>query len=63
VIEQLVGIGIVDYLKSATNSGHAIELSDGSVGHSGIKELGFVDLPVSFHRNQGELAYEAKSIS
>jgi hypothetical protein len=48
VIGQLVGIGIVDYLESATDSGHSIELSDGSVSHSRIEEFGLVDLTVSF---------------
>jgi hypothetical protein len=49
VVDQLVGVGIVDYLESATHSGHTIELGDRSVRHSGIKELGFVDLSVSFY--------------
>jgi hypothetical protein len=63
VVDQLVGIGIVDYLESATNSGHTIELGNGSVCHSRIKELGFVDLHISFYSLLGELAYKAKSIS
>jgi hypothetical protein len=63
VVDQLVGIGIVNYLESATNSGHTIELSDGSICHSRIKELGFVDLSVSFYILLCEVAYETKSIS
>jgi len=63
VVDQFVGIGIVNYLESATDSGHTIELSDGSVCHSRIKELGFVDLHVSFYSLLGEKAYEAKSVS
>ena len=63
VVDQLVGIGIVDYLESATNSGHTIELSDGSVCHSGIEEFGFVDLSVSFHELMCAAAYKAKSVS
>ena len=63
IVGQFAGIRIVDYLESATDSCHAIELSDSSVCHSRIKELGFVDLSVSFYRQHGEVAYEAKSIS
>jgi hypothetical protein len=63
VVDQLVGIGIIDHLESATDSGHTIELSDCSVCHSGIEELGFVDLHVSFYSLLGEVAYESKSIS
>jgi hypothetical protein len=63
VVDQRVGIGIVDDLESATDSGHTIELSDGSISHSRIKELGFVDLHVSFYPLSIEVAHEAKSIS
>jgi hypothetical protein len=63
VVDQRVGIGIVDYLESTTDSGHTIELSDCSVCHSRVKELGFVDLHVSFYSLLGEVAYKAKSVS
>jgi len=59
VVDQFVGIGIVDYLESATNSGHSIKLGDCSICHPRIKELGFVDLHVSFYPLLKEVAYEA----
>jgi len=63
VVDQFVCVGIVDYLESATDSGHAIEFGDCSVCHSRVEEFGFVDLHVSLYSLLGEVAYEAKSIS
>jgi len=63
VVDQLVGVGIVDYLEAATDSGHTVELSDCSVCHSRVKEFGFVDLSVSFCVSLSGIACKAKSIS
>ena len=54
VADQVIGIGIVDYLESATDSGPTIELSDGSVCHSGIEEFRLVDLAVSLFQPVGQ---------
>ena len=62
VVDQLVGVGVVDHLESATDGGHTIELSDCSVCHSRVKEFGFVDLSVSFCVSLSGIAYKAKSI-
>jgi len=62
VVDQLVGVGIVDHLESATDSGHTIELGDCSVCHSRVEEFGFVDLSVSICIILSTIAYKAKSI-